>query len=225
MEKKSILCHIDIPSYSFKQEKFNSISHFLGIPIGLTILITSFILFFSKLLPFIYFIGLDIFGVSTILLYFISGYYHVQNPKDEVAKKILRIIDHCTIYVLIAGTYTPICLYLMSKSYVGVIMLAIQWVLAIVGIVINAIDLTNIYVKTISMILYLVMGWLIIFTGAHLLIPETPFILILTGGLSYTLGSVLYGIGHKKLTFHSVFHIFVLIGTLIQAIGVIYLFL
>ena len=225
MENKNKLCHIDIPSYSFKQERFNSISHFFGIPIGITVLITSFILFFIKLLPFTFFIGLIIFGFSTIILYFVSGYYHAKNREKEYQKKILRIIDHCTIYVLIAGTYTPICLYLMVINNIGLIMLIIQWSLAVIGIVINAVDLTNIYVKTISMILYLVMGWLIIFTGAQLLIPELPFILILAGGLSYTLGSVLYGIGHKKLTFHSVFHIFVLIGTLIQAIGVIYLFL
>ena len=225
MDHMSKLCHIDIPSYSFKQEKFNSISHLAGIPIGIATIIASSCLFAFRKLSSPFFIGLIIFGLTTIILYLISGLYHLTNPEMETAKKLLRIIDHCTIYVLIAGTYTPICIYLFDKTILGLITLILEWSFALIGILINAINLTNKWVKIISMILYLVMGWLLLFTGMFIYLPTIPFILILIGGLSYTVGSITYGIGHKKLSFHSIFHIFVLIGTIIQAIGVILIFI
>ncbi len=225
MDHKSKLCHIDIPSYSFKQERFNTISHLLGVPIGVAIIIISSCLFAFHDLSSPYYLGLLIFGFSTIILYSVSGVYHAKNPADEYGKKLMRIIDHCTIYVLIAGTYTPICIYLLDKTVIGLVMLIIQWSCAIIGIVINAINLTNKWIKTISMILYLVMGWLLLFTGAFLYLPQNAFTYLLIGGISYTVGSILYGIGHKKLSFHSVFHVFVLLGTIIQSIGVFYLFI
>ena len=220
-----MLDKISIPNYSFKQEKFNSISHFIGVPIGFIILIASFILLSLKTIRFDFFVGLFIYSISIISLYFVSGLYHSESADNSNSKKIKRVLDHCTIYVLIAGTYTPICLYLASITYVGYILLAVEWFLAIVGIAINAIDFSNIYVKIISMVLYLGLGWLILFSGQFIYLPFEPFLFILIGGIIYTIGSILYGIGHKKIYFHSIFHIFVLIGTILQAIGVLLLFI
>ncbi len=225
MNATNRLRKIDIPSYSFKQELFNSISHFIGAPLGLFIIIIASVLSIKFNLPTSYLIGLLIFGLTTIILYTVSGIYHIGNPAKENSKKIKRIIDHCTIYLLIAGTYAPICLYIGSTNYIGYVILGLQWGFAIIGIILNAIDLTNKVVKTISMILYLLLGWMIIFTPAFLYIPLPSFIWILIGGILYTIGSITYGIGHKNLNFHGVFHIFVLLGTITQAIGVILLFI
>ena len=220
-----MLDKISIPNYSFKQEKFNSISHFIGVPIGFIILVTSFILLSLKTIRFDFFVGLFIYSISIISLYFASGLYHSESADNTNSKKIKRVLDHCTIYVLIAGTYTPICLYLASITYVGYILLAVEWFLAIIGIAINAIDFSNIFVKIISMVLYLGLGWLILFSGQFIYLPFESFLFILIGGIIYTIGSILYGIGHKKIYFHSIFHIFVLIGTILQAIGVLLLFI
>ena len=108
MDKNRRLEKIDIPSYSFNQEMFNSISHFFGVSIGIVIIAISIVLFVAYGLPLTYFIGLLIFGVSALTLYLISGLYHIESSNRIRAKKIKRILDHCTIYLLIGGTYTPI---------------------------------------------------------------------------------------------------------------------
>ena len=224
MEKQTRLSKIDIPSYTFSQERFNSLSHFLGVPIGIIVIAISTALYVKVGIALSYFIGLLVFGVSIIALYLVSAIYHGENPANEKQKKMMRIVDHCTIFVLIAGTYTPICLYMNNINTLGLVILIIQWVLAVIGIIINIVDLTNPAVKSISMFLYLAMGWMILFSGGFTYLPMTAFAFILSGGIAYTLGSILYGIGHKNLTFHSVFHVFVFISTILQAIGIISLF-
>ena len=119
MNATNRLRKIDIPSYSFKQELFNSISHFIGAPLGLFIIIIASMLSIKFNLPTSYLIGLLVFGLTTIILYTVSGVYHISDPAKENSKKIKRIIDHCTIYLLIAGTYTPICLYIGSTNFIG----------------------------------------------------------------------------------------------------------
>lgn len=216
---------IDIPTYSRKQDYFNGVSHFIGVPLGIVVLIFAFVLYFQSKINLTYFLGLFIFGLSACFLYLNSGLYHIFNPnRNPNLKKLLRVIDHCTIYILIAGTYTPICLYIASINVIGVIILILEWFFAIIGIVFNAINMNCKYVKIISMILYLFMGWMIIFLNAYIYLTFLPFLFILLGGVSYSLGAILYGFGHKNLTYHSVFHIFDLIGTILQAIGVIIIF-
>ena len=224
MSKNCRLARIDIPQYSHTQDLFNSISHFAGVLIGLVICIIAFVLRFSNNLDISFFFGLLVFGFSAIVLYLVSGLYHIESTKNETAKKVKRIIDHCTIYVLIAGTYTPICIYIMTIHPIGLALLIIEWALAAVGIVINAIDMKNKCIQALSMFLYLALGWMIMFSGGFTYLPNIPFIFILVGGIIYTIGSITYGIGHKNLWFHSLFHIFVLLGTLFQTIGVIKLF-
>lgn len=214
------LLKISIPKYTFRQELFNSVSHFLGVPLGIATIVISFILYFINKIQLGYFIGLLVFGFSIVALYLMSGLYHVESPNNVVKKKTKRVLDHCTIYLLIAGTYTPICIYIASTNVIGIVVLIIEWFLAIVGILINAIDFTNKVVKGVSMFLYLALGWLILFSGAFIYLPFNAFLFILIGGILYTIGSVLYGIGHKNLSFHSIFHVFVLLGTVFQSVGV-----
>ena len=222
---EKMLRKIDIPSYTIKQELFNSVSHFLGVPVGILVIAISLGLFLGHNIGVNYFIGLLVFGVSIITLYMVSSIYHGSSADKAKSKKIKRVVDHCTIYFLIAGTYTPICIYLMTINVIGLVILIIEWFLAIVGIVINAVDFSNKAVKTISMFLYLALGWLILFTGGFIYLPDNSFLYILIGGILYTVGSILYGVGHKILSFHSIFHIFVLLGTVFQTVGVLLLFI
>ena len=97
--------------------------------------------------------------------------------------------------------------------------------MALIGAVLNIIDFNNKIVKGISMFLYLGLGWLILFSGAFTALPINVFAFVLSGGILYTIGSILYGIGHKNLYFHSVFHVFVLLGSIFQSVGVMLLFI
>ena len=209
-----------MPVYSKKEEKFNTVSHFIGIILG------TFFLFFglyisliNKLKP-IEFFSVIVFSLSVIMLYSMSTIYHGLN-KNKLSKRIMRIVDHCTIYLLIAGTYTPICIISLFCSIEGVILLIFEWVCAIIGVIINAIALNKKTIEILSMILYLISGWMIVlFPNSIELLPNKSFFFILLGGIIYTIGSVLYGIGAKKKWFHSIFHIFCLLGTIFQSIGI-----
>ena len=216
---------IGIPSYTINQERFNSLSHFLGVPVGIAVIIVSIISYITYQFELQYFIGLLVFGLSITALYLVSATYHGENPINAKHKKQLRIADHSTIFFLIAGTYTPISLYIYSFNGVGLAILLIEWILAIVGMTINIIDFSNKAVKSISMFLYLALGWLIVFSGGFQYLPTKAFAFILSGGIAYTIGSILYGIGHKNLSFHCIFHVFVLLSTILQAIGVFSLFI
>lgn len=212
-----------IPNYSRKQEMFNSFSHYLGIIFSFTILVFALERFFSQNIALLDFFGLLIFSLTSFAVYIISGTYHYLD-KDNPLKKIFRIIDHCTIYLLIAGTYTPICFAIMDEHIVGLIMLVIEWVSAIIGIVLKGFFFDKKIARIISFFLYVIMGWLAIYSGGFLYMPTMCFIFILTGGITYTIGSILYALGHKNTSFHCIFHVFVLVSTIIQTIGVFYLY-
>ena len=213
-----------IPNYSKKQELFNSLSHFLGVLIALTILVFAIVKVSDGNIGAFYFIGLLIFGITALAVYTISGIYHILN-KESNLKKIFRVIDHCTIYLLIAGTYTPICFVLMDTHIVGLIMLIIEWVGAIVGIILKAFFFDKKAARVVAFFLYVIMGWLAVYSGGYLYMPSMSFLFILIGGITYTIGSVLYAIGHKNTNFHCIFHVFVLVSTILQTIGVFYLFM
>ena len=223
MSPKENIALIEIPSYSRKEELFNSISHLLGLPVAIFIALKAFSLFLNKQISLFFFVGLIIFAASAFAVYLISTIYHYLS-NDTFAKKLFRIIDHCTIYLLIAGTYTPICFVLSKTNMIGMIMLIIEWTGAIIGIILNAFFFKHKAARVIAFILYVLMGWLAIYSGGFLYMPKMCFIFILLGGVTYTIGSILYAIGHKNLMFHSVFHVFVLASTIIQTIGVFYLF-
>lgn len=211
----------ELPTYTKGEEIFNMVSHIVGGAIGLIGMVLCII--FSAIHQNSYaIVGSIIYGISMIFLYTMSSIYHGLKPTRK-AKKVMQILDHCTIYVLIAGTYTPILLSSIMKvdQVAAWTMLVIVWILAILGIVLNAIDLKQF--RVFSMICYIAMGWCIIFR-IDLVIKSlgmTGFILILLGGIIYTLGTILYGIGKKVKYMHSMFHLCVVIGTLLQLIAII----
>lgn len=164
-----------------------------------------------------YAIGLSVFGVSLILLYTASSLYHLLPVKPEVIR-ILRKIDHIMIYVLIAGTYTPICLYIL-KGLLGIGFLITIWTLAAVGIVLKIVWFGA--PRWLYTVFYLVMGWMavVIICPLGRLIPLRGLNLLISGGLSYTIGAIIYATKwplkkSKIFGFHEIFHIFIMIGSI-----------
>ncbi len=203
-----------LPSYTKTEEFLNSFSHALGVVFGIFVLI-SCIGASSNTAALI---GSTVYGVSIILLYAMSSIYHGLNPSNLFAKQVLRVADHCTIFVLIAGTYTPVILnaiypYAPLKA---LIILGCIWAAAIVGMIFTAIDLQK-YSKF-SMVCYIALGWFALFLIPSIMSSAgtAGLILLVSGGISYTIGAVLYGIGKKKRYMHFVFHLFVIIGTVLH---------
>lgn len=209
-----------LPCYTRGEEIANMTTHIIGGGLGVVILALCVIT--SALKGDIWgIIGGAVYGFSMIAVYTVSSVYHGLKPC--FAKKVMQVIDHCTIYLLIAGTYTPILLCAMRPEYpqIAWIVFASEWLLAGLGAVFTAID-HNKY-KKLSMVFYILMGWFIVlcFKQTIEVLTFSGMLWILFGGISYTIGAVLYGIGKKKPVFHTVFHVFVVIGTLLQAAGIL----
>lgn len=210
-----------LPPYTKGEEIFNMVSHVAGGALGITA--TVLLVVFSAIKSGAYaVVSSAIFGATMIILYTMSSIYHGLRP--NLAKKVFQIIDHCSIYLLIAGTYTPfsLCTLREYSPALGWTVFGIIWGLAAIGIILNSIDLKSF--RIISMVLYIGMGWCIIFTAktVYNLLGTTGFILLLAGGISYTVGAILYGIGSKIKYFHSVFHIFVVLGSLLHFMCVLF---
>jgi len=208
-----------LPRYSAGEEIMNMVTHIVGGGMGALGLLVCLYQVLGSGDPFAI-AGALIYGCSLIALYTVSSVYHGLKP--SMGKKVLQIIDHCTIYLLIAGTYTPValCLFRPAVPVLGWGMLAFQWVLAAVAVTLTAIDLKR--YNVFSMICYIGMGWAVLpFLGlTRNLLGQMGFLLLLLGGIAYTVGAVLYGIGSKKPWFHSVFHIFVVLGSVLQLLCV-----
>ena len=133
-------------------------------------------------------------------------------------KKVLQVLDHCTIFLLIAGSYTPfaLCTFREYDTATGWTIFGIIWAMAIIGIILNAIDLKK--YKVFSMICYLGMGWAIIFKASLLpvLLQRNALILLISGGIAYTIGAILYGLGRKHKWMQSIFHLFILLGSILH---------
>lgn len=205
-----------LPKYTKGEEIFNMVTHICGGALGVVAIV---------LLPV--FAGIHhnscgiisgiIFGISMIVLYTMSSIYHGLSPNLK-AKKVFQIFDHCAIFLLIAGSYTPFCLCTLMKydQKFAWIIFTIIWSSAIVGIIFNSIDIKK--YKILSMICYLLMGWCIIFKASILpeLLTPVGFGLLLSGGIVYSIGAILYGLGKKLKYIHSIFHIFIFIGSLLH---------
>jgi len=208
-----------LPPYTRGEEIFNMVTHIVGGGIGVAAVVACVIV--AAVRGNVWgVVGGSIYGASVILLYVMSSLYHGLTA--PLAKKVFQIFDHCTIFVLIAGTYTPILLgnFRASHPADAWIYFGFLWGVAVLGIILNSIDLKNF--KTISFICYLAMGWCIVFRLPQLLSSYHAgfFVLILLGGLAYTLGAVFYAFGHKKKFIHSVFHLFTDIATLLHLVGI-----
>jgi len=221
MSYKENIAEIKIPNYTKGQERFNTISHILGIPLAFVVLFVGLSRLLVKAIDITSFLGLLVFVITIIDVYFVSSLYH-RTDATTYNKKLFRVLDHCTIYLLIAGTYTPICVTLMSEHVVGLVMLIVEWACALIGIILNAFFFKSKIVQVISLLLYLAMGWLVLFCGGYVYMSALSFGFVLAGGIIYSIGAILYAVGKKKnLYLHSVFHVFVLVSTIIQAIGVL----
>lgn len=163
-----------------------------------------------------------IYGISMILLYTMSSVYHGLH--EGTAKRVLQIMDHCSIFVLIAGTYTPVVLCSLRRlvPWLGWTVFGVVWGVSILGITLNAIDLKK-YSK-LSMTFYMILGWCIVLSGKTAVeAMGMPCMLwMLAGGLAYTVGAIFYGVGGKCRYMHSVFHLFVVGGSVLQYVGILF---
>ena len=221
MRKRLKLSERCLPNYTRGEEVMNMVTHIVGGGMGVIALIlcTALALLRGNTYGAV---GSVIYGFSMIALYTMSSVYHGMRP--GTAKKVMQIIDHCTIYFLIAGTYTVISLSALRPMFpvLGWGMLIFQWVLTALAVTLTAIDLKK--YNVFSMICYICMGWAILpFMKQAMAVMTVPgFVLLLSGGIAYTIGAVLYGIGSKKRWFHSVFHIFVDLGSLLQFLSILF---
>lgn len=214
-----------LPGYTKGEEIFNMVSHIVGGALGIAALALCVVFAFIKGDPYAV-VGSFIYGFSIIILYTVSSIYHGITPKADTAKKVMQIIDHCAIFILIAGTYTPIALAGIREvnAVVGWVVFGFVWGASALGITLNAIDIKK--YKIFSMICYLFIGWCAIFTLKTLIeaITFTGFMYILLGGVAYSVGAVLYAVGHRRglKYMHSVFHLFVVAGTVLQFFAVLF---
>lgn len=209
-----------LPNYSRGEEIFNMVSHIVGGGAGIAVLVICIVI------AVIHHNGYGIvssviYGAAMILLYTMSSIYH--GLTNVTAKKVFQVLDHCTIYLLIAGTYTPIALSAMRvvNAPLAWAMFGIEWGLAALAITLTAIDIKKF--EVFSMICYIVMGWGIIavYKQAIEALTLQGFALLLTGGILYTVGAVLYGIGKKRKYMHNVFHVFVILGSVFQFFAIV----
>lgn len=210
-----------LPTYTRGEERMNMISHIVGGGLGVIALVLCVIL--SALHGNVWgIVGSAIYGASLILLYTSSSIYHGLRP--GMGKKVMQVLDHCTIYFLICGTYTPILLCsIRPVSPVWCwVLFGIVWGLAAMAISLTAIDIKK-YSK-LSMICYIGMGWSILLAAETAIeaIPLPGLLWCLAGGIAYSIGAVLYGVGKKHRYMHSVFHFFVLAGSIMQFICVFF---
>lgn len=203
-----VLEKVKIPSYTLGEELVNSISH--GIGAGLSI--AGMVVLIVHASGAINIVTSVIYGVSLIILYIISCIYHALSPRVK-GKKVFRVLDHCSVLLLEAGTYTPICLGLFG-GVLGWILFGIVWGITIFVIVCNAISVDQFNV--ISVVCNLVMGWGVLFLLPILLELCTlkGIVFLIIGGFLYSVGAILYGVGSKVPYMHSVFHFFVIAGSL-----------
>lgn len=206
------------------RDHFSAISHLVGAALSVVVLI-FLIVFAVKKGTAWHIVGFSIFGASLILLYTMSCIYHFFHV-DSRARKVLQRIDHASIYILIAGTYTPVCLTVLRGPW-GWTMLAIIWSIAIAGILIKLLHHMH---PVLSTVIYVVMGWLIAIAVIPLshLIPFAAIVWLFVGGIFYTVGAFFYYLDHMRpyhgwFNWHDVFHILVILGSVSHVIFMFYL--
>lgn len=218
--KRTKLSDRSLPRYSKGEEVMNMVTHILGGIIGIVALILCVTK--AALHGNVYGVVTSaIYGVTMIGAFTISSVYHGLKP--NMGKKVMQVIDHCSIYFLIAGTYTVVVLSAFRPKYPELAwgLFAFEWGLSALAATLTAIDLKK--YNVFSMICYIGMGWAIIpFARQALEVLTLPgFLLLLFGGVAYTVGSILYGLGRSLKWMHSVFHIFVDLGALLQFLAVL----
>lgn len=222
MPRLSAKRKFNMPVYTKGEELFNAISHIVGGGLGILFSIVAFIVA-SQSPTAEKMVAVSIYSLSVITLYTMSALYHFL-PNGR-AKRVFRIFDHCTIYLLIAGCYTPFCLILFWTEPIGKIIFFTEWGIAVLGVVFNAINMNWKAVKVLSQISYVVMGWMIVFVFPALLARVTLSCVafLLAGGICYTVGILFYALGKTKKYMHCVWHMFVLAGSILQFFSILML--
>ena len=219
--KRTKLSDRQLPDYSKGEEIFNMVSHIVGGALGLAALVLCVVFSAIHRNPWAV-VGSSIYGASLVTLYTISSVYHGLRP--GTGKKVLQVLDHCTIYFLIAGSYTPVlfCAIRPTHPVTAWVLFGVVWGFAALASTLTAIDLKKYAVF--SMICYIGMGWCIVFAMKTVLevmgVPGFAFLLL--GGIAYTIGAVLYGLGKKLRYMHSIFHLFVVAGSVLQFFSIFF---
>ena len=218
--KRTKLADRKLPNYSKGEECMNMVTHIAGG--GLAVLALVACVLKAALFGSAWGVVCgSIYGGTMVGVYAMSSIYH--GLRAGVGKKVMQIIDHCAIYFLIAGTYTPIVLCALRPVYpsIGWGLFAWQWGLVAVATTLTAIDLRK--YRVFSMICYIGMGWSVILFLPQVLqvLGAAGFGFLLAGGIAYTIGAVLFGLGKKLRWMHAVFHIFVVLGSILQLICVL----
>jgi len=218
--KRTPLALRSLPNYTKGEELLNAMSHAMGAGFGIAALILCVLKAARGRDPYAVTASV-IYGFSMIAVFTVSSVYHGL-PRNT-GKKVMQVIDHCVIYLLICGTYTPIVLCAL-RTYSPVLgwgLFGAVWGVAVLGTVFTAIDLKKYAV--LSMICYIGIGWCVVFAIKPLLkvLPWEAFMWLLAGGIAYTVGAVLYGLGSRHRYMHSVFHLFVLAGSVMHYVAII----
>lgn len=216
--KRTPLADREMPGYTRSEEAIHVTSHVAGALLGVTALVWCLLLADGPLEVF----ASVVYSLSMILLYTASSIYH--GLPDSTAKRVFQVVDHCTIYIYIAGTYTVVMLVAVRSENQAIAwtVFALEWGVAALAVTLTAIDLQR--YRHFSMTSYIALGWL----GAVAAVPGYRAlgvggsVLIVAGGLSYTAGSVLYGIGRKRHLAHSAFHLFTLLGSILHLACVVF---
>ena len=219
--KRQKLDERTLPKYTRGEEIFNMVTHIVGGAVGIAAVVLCVVV--AAMHKNVYgVVGSAIYGASMIILYTCSSIYHGLKPELK-AKKVFQIIDHCSIFILIAGTYTPICLSALREfdARLAWWIFGIVWGAAILGITLNAIDLKSF--RAFSNICYIVMGWTIVgaYNAYKFLAGRGGIRLLFFGGVAYTVGVIFYAMQKKIKYMHSVFHIFVVAGSVLHMIYIL----
>ena len=208
------------PKYTLCEELMNSISHCVGALLGIAALVLCVVRAALRIesVGAAGVVGAAIYGATLVILYTMSTLYHALTNKT--AKKVFRVFDHTSIYLLIAGTYTPITLVTL-RGVKGWVLFGIVWGIAVIGITLNSINIERF--KVFSIISYIIMGWAVIFGGKDILssISTIAMIFLLIGGACYTIGIIFYAMKKVKWM-HSVWHFFVLAGSITHFFAVFF---
>ena len=203
-----------LPFYTRGEETFNFVSHVVGG--GISVILLILLILRASHRDAWAVVSATVYGVSLITVYTISSVYHGLRP--ERAKKILQVLDHCMIYFLILGSYLPILLCAIRPTAPAAAWILFGVILALTALAVTftAIDLKK--YRVLSMICYIGLGWCIAFAApvARRAIPLPGQLWLLAGGVAYTFGAILYGLGRKIRYMHAVFHLFVILGSLLQ---------
>lgn len=209
-----------LPVYTRGEELFNTLTHLAGVIFGLFALPNALALALGRADPVMIAATL-VWTLSIVGMYAISAFYHALSPC--MGKRVLQVVDHCFVFVLIAGTYTPVslCTLRAFSPSLGWGYLVFVWGVALVGITLNAIDLHRFSVF--SNLSYLLLGWCILpYIGiARAGMGERGFALLLWGGAAYTLGAAAYLLGVKVRYMHGVFHLLTLVGTVLHYASIV----